>query len=215
MFHPVGSKPSSVYWRRRLLLIGAAVAIVVLGILTATTLTGGDKGSVAGGSPSAHRGGSTSATHTSAASTPAASSSSASTSGASTAVPTTCKLAALQVAAVVGQKSYRVGESPTVELQVTNSGPDPCVQNLADSQIELRVYNGSSRVWGSHDCAIQPGTNNRTLAVGRPYLSAVVWGGLSSQPGCKGQRQRIGAGTYTLYALLSGKSGTPTTFTIT
>ena len=41
-----------------------------------------------------------------------------------------------------------------LQLQVTNTGAQPCVQDLADKQVELRVYNGESRVWGSHDCKI-------------------------------------------------------------
>jgi hypothetical protein len=101
-----------------------------------------------------------------------------------------------------------------VLLQVTNTGSAPCVQNLADSQVELRVYNGESRVWGSHDCTVQPGVSDRTLAVGQPVRVSVVWSGLSSQPKCAGTRQRVGAGTYTLYALLSGKEGTAIQFSV-
>jgi hypothetical protein len=125
-----------------------------------------------------------------------------------------CQAGALKVAAVVDKPSYRVGEQPMVLLQVTNTGSAPCVQNLADSQVELRVYNGESRVWGSHDCTVQPGVSDRTLAVGQPVRVSVVWSGLSSQPKCAGTRQRVGAGTYTLYALLSGKEGTAIQFSV-
>jgi hypothetical protein len=99
-------------------------------------------------------------------------------------------------------------------LQVTNTGRAPCVQDLADSQVELRVYNGESRVWGSHDCSIQPGTSERMLAVGAPVRVSIVWSGLSSQPKCAGTRQRVGAGTYTLYALLSGHEGVAAQFAV-
>jgi len=125
-----------------------------------------------------------------------------------------CKPAALKVAAVAQRPSYRVGAKPMVLLQVTNTGPAPCVQDLADSQVELRVYNGESRVWGSHDCTIEPGKATRTLAVGQPVRVSIVWSGLSSQPKCAGTRQRVGAGTYTLYALLSGHVGTAAQFSL-
>ena len=92
-------------------------------------------------------------------------------------------------------------------MVVTNRGPAPCVQDLSDSQIELRVYNGSARVWGSHDCLVQPGTSPSTLPVGQPIRRAVEWSGLSSQPGCAGVRTRVAAGTYTLYAYLAGQAG--------
>jgi len=107
-----------------------------------------------------------------------------------------------------------VGDEPVLELQVTNTGDAPCVQDLADSQVELKVYNGESRVWGSHDCQIQPGTNPMTLEVGQPVRVSITWSGLSSEPHCAGTRQRVGAGTYTLYASLSGHTGKAGTFTI-
>ncbi|MEO9140477.1 MAG: hypothetical protein ABI345_15615 [Jatrophihabitans sp.] len=97
---------------------------------------------------------------------------------------------------------------------MTNDGKQPCVQDLADSTVELKVYNGESRVWGSHDCEIQPGTADRTLAVGQTVRVSIKWSGLTSQPGCTGTRQRVGAGTYTLYATLSGKTGKATQFSI-
>ncbi len=103
---------------------------------------------------------------------------------------------------------------PMLELQVTNVGKAPCVQDLADKQIVLKVYNGESRVWGSHDCATQPGTQLRTLAVNNSVRVTITWSGLTSQPdNCK-SRQRVGAGTYTLYASLSGKTGKAAQFTI-
>ena len=119
------------------------------------------------------------------------------------------------MAAAVGASTYPVTGKPLVELQVRNVGKAPCVQDLADRQIQLLVYNGTSRVWGSHDCAVQPGVDKRTLAVGQPYRYGIVWGGLTSQPGCdQATRQHIGAGTYTLYASLSGKTGSSTQFTV-
>lgn len=111
-------------------------------------------------------------------------------------------------------QTYKVGDEPVVELQVTNTGAMPCVQDLADPQVELKIYNGESRVWGSHDCEVRSGTDDRTLAVNRPVRVTVTWSGLTSRPNCAGQRQRVGVGTYTLYAALSGKTGKATQFSI-
>ena len=130
------------------------------------------------------------------------------------AAPLPCTPAQLQVQAVVGQQQYAIGDQPVLTLQVTNEGALPCTQDVADSQIELRVYNGASRVWGSHDCQIQPGVDVRTLLTGHPAGFSIVWSGLTSQPQCAGTRQRVGAGTYTLYAALSGHDGTAAQFTI-
>lgn len=220
MFHPVGSQPPSVYWRRRLLLIGSMALLVILLILTAKTLTsgGGGKPAGAGGATTpvlSTSAGSTSRSHTShPPSTSPASTASPASTGSSSAAPPQCQPSDLSVAAVSSQPTYQVNDQPVLELQVTNTGSKPCVQDLADKQVELRVYNGESRVWGSHDCQVQPGTTERVLAVRMPVRVAVTWSGLTSQPHCAGTRQRVGAGTYTLYALLAGHTGKATQFTI-
>jgi hypothetical protein len=101
-----------------------------------------------------------------------------------------------------------------LSLLVTDKGSAACVQNLADTQIVLRVYNGESRVWGSHDCKIEPGADKRTLMGGSTVRVSIVWSGFSSAPKCAGARQRVGVGTYTLYASLAGREGHAAQFTI-
>ncbi|MDT4960215.1 MAG: hypothetical protein QOD31_4014 [Pseudonocardiales bacterium] len=213
MLHPIGTRPPAVYWRRRLALF---IALLVLVVLTAWVLRpGGDKKQAAADtSPHSTPHSTSHAAPTSAHPTSKHASTSAKASSTRSPVAAPCQAGALKVAAVVDKPSYRVGEQPMVLLQVTNTGSAPCVQNLADSQVELRVYNGESRVWGSHDCTVQAGVSDRTLAVGQPVRVSVVWSGLSSQPKCAGTRQRVGAGTYTLYALLSGKEGTAIQFSV-
>ncbi len=72
---------------------------------------------------------------------------------------TGCPGGTLKLAAATAAPSFQLGASRRLALQVTNTGSNPCVADLSDTQIELRVYNGSARVWGSHDCQIQPGTS--------------------------------------------------------
>lgn len=244
MFHPIGPQPPSVYWRRRFVIIATAVLLLVLIVLTIRAMASGAAGRprAAGGvhpapthaSPqnystqvpgAASRQYSTSP-RASARTTPgrrrhaakghrvAAAPSSSTASPSSSAPPPACTPAQLAIQAVAGQSTYHVGDKPVVMLQVTNNGPQPCVQDLADRQIVLKVYNGESRVWGSHDCEIQPGTDDRVLAVGNPVRVSITWSGLTSQPGCHGTRHRVGAGTYTLYASLAGHQGKATQFSI-
>jgi Protein of unknown function (DUF4232) len=224
MFHPIGSQPPSVYWRRRLILLGSIGLLLVLMILTVkiATSNGSEPSRAAGnGTPTAHTTPTTRSTPPSSpANTGRSSSSSSSSSGSSSPAKSSsvaaepCAAKDLQVAAVSSKPNFSVGDEPVLELQVTNTGDAPCVQDLADPQVELKVYNGESRVWGSHDCQIEPGTNPMTLEVGQPVRVSVTWSGLSSQPHCAGTRQRVGAGTYTLYAALSGHTGKATQFTI-
>jgi hypothetical protein len=208
-------------------LLTSIAVLILLSVLTMRTLASGSPKPGSAALPPGPSGSSGPTSHTStAASTPtqtptpaptaAGTASSASpASGAQSAVSAPCKPAQLKVEALVGKPTYAVGDQPELVLQVTNAGPAACVQDVADSQIELRVYNGTSRVWGSHDCQIQPGVDLRTFDVGKPAGFSVVWSGLSSQPSCAGTRQRVGAGTYTLYASLAGQDGTIAQFSIT
>jgi hypothetical protein len=238
MFHPVGSQPPSVYWRRRFLVLATLVLLLLLVVLTVRAITSGAAGKPrAAGSNHPGRQHSThprvatqdsgsDSRHHSVSAMPSKSarahhharrhhpSPGPSSSSTSAAPPPACTPSQLAVQAVVGQPTYHVGEKPVVMLQVTNTGSAPCVQDLADKQIVLKVYNGESRVWGSHDCEVQPGTDNRVLEVGRPVRVSVTWSGLTSQPGCAGTRHRVGAGTYTLYAYLAGHEGKAAQFSI-
>ncbi|MCW2521809.1 MAG: hypothetical protein JWO63_144 [Frankiales bacterium] len=125
-----------------------------------------------------------------------------------------CTSKQLKIAAASDAKSYPVNSTPVLSLIVTDLGPRPCITDLADKQIELRVYAGSARVWGSHDCEVQPGTSKVTLPVGKPIRREIQWSGLSSQPACAGIRQRVPPGTYTVLAFLAGRQGTAATFTM-
>jgi hypothetical protein len=224
MFHPVGPQPPSVYWRRRLVVLGSVVVLIVLLAMTLKVLAsdgddpagaGNDKANAAAsGSPPGKTSGASSKPATSSTRRTASSSRASTSSPASSRATPACTANALSVAAVTGKGTYKVGDQPLLELQVTNTGAKPCTQDLADSQVELKVYNGESRVWGSHDCKIQPGRNPRTLTPDSAVRVAITWSGLSSRPGCAGTRQRVGAGTYTLYAVLSGKTGRATQFSI-
>jgi len=221
MFHPVGHQSASVYWRRRLFLIASVIALIGLIAVSAHVALSKDTGKPVAGT-SGHTTPHTTAsvppaTHSTSRppSTPTTShSGSPSGSGSSSVAAVACTTSQLIVQAKTSKSAYSVGTEPVLMLQVTDKSTVPCTQNLADSQIVMRVYNGVSRVWGSHDCTVEPGTDIRTLAVGQPVQISIVWSGLSSQPKCAGTRQRVGAGTYTLYVSLSGQDGTAAQFAL-
>jgi len=221
MLRPIGSLPPTVYWRRRLMVLAPLVliAITVYVIVNAggssKPAAGPSTSSSAPGSsaPASSPAGSSSAPTTAPSSTPATTPASTPATSASV-TPKACAAAALSSTAVVSAPSYAVGATPTLYIQVTNIGTVPCLVDLSDSQIEMLVYNGASRVWGSHDCQVAPNTPVVTLPVNSPVSRSVVWTGLSSQPACAGTRVRVGAGTYTLHVRLAGVEGKTATFTL-
>lgn len=123
-----------------------------------------------------------------------------------------CLPASLSIRSATDAPSYPVNASPALRIVIANTSPQPCTADLSDQQIELFVYFGEARIWGSHDCNIEPGTAVQTLPAGQPVTREIVWSGLSSEPGCAATRQRAPAGTYTLRATLAGVAGTPVTF---
>ena len=201
------------------MLLASVIALLVLIVLTVHAVRSDGQGTAAAGSatptstavavtPSPTAKSTASGTKSSAKpsgsrrGSPAGTSSSAASSSA--VPPPACDVKSLAITSVTGKSTYSVGDTPLLQMQVANTGSKPCVQDLADRQVEMRVYNGESRVWGSHDCQIQPGTQVRTLAPNMPVRVAITWSGRTSQPGCDGTRQRVGAGTYTLYTALAG-----------
>src|SRR4051794_4025085 len=121
MFHPIGPQPPSVYWRRRLVLFAAVLALLVLLALTLKTVASGgnDPASAQGTGPTTgHTSGSTSASHaspsrhTSKSRTPSTVSSSkvAPPSHSSSTPPPACDAKNLSVAAITGKDAYQVGD---------------------------------------------------------------------------------------------------------
>ena len=221
MLHPVGNLPAHVYWRRRLFF----VALPVLGIiLIAWALLSGGGGSHPAAktsatsttpsatptSPIARDTGSVTVTTT----TPTATSPSLALTAAKGADKGFCTPADLTVTATAAQKSFVVKSKPTLYMQVTDVAAAPCKLDVADKHVEWRVYSGDVRVWGSHDCAITPGTNVVTLMPQRAVRLSITWSGLTSTPGCTGTRIVVQAGTYRLYAYLNGKQSPASTFEI-
>ncbi|SDI95440.1 hypothetical protein SAMN05444157_0970 [Frankineae bacterium MT45] len=209
MFHPVGSRPPTTYWRRRLILL----SIVVLAVVTVYVLFSlGSSDSSSNASKSSSPGAATTSTVNSTTASEPSGTPNTSPSPKAVASVGPCPQSALTIRAGTSAPSYPVSAQPVLYMQVTNIGAVPCAKDLSDTQIELVVYNGASRVWGSHDCQIIPGTSIQTLAVNMPIARSITWTGLSSQPGCVGVRQHVAAGTYTLRASLGGVQGTPATF---
>jgi hypothetical protein len=100
------------------------------------------------------------------------------------------------------------GGKPTFELRVANPSRTPCLRALDKGLQELVILDGvGRRLWGSHDCFPETNRDTRTLAPGEVVAFPVVWGGLTSAPGCAGARVPLHPGNY----VVRGRLGTKTT----
>lgn len=242
MLHPVGKLPARVYWRRRLVFVGLPLLVII--VLLWTALSGGGSrpssrntsstttrpSSSVPATPSAQPRDSESigvstttppaaaATSNSAASarssSAAAKSSAAAASSIAAAGKGLCTTSNLDVTAETAKKSFAVHAKPGLSMLVTNTSTASCRLDVADKHVEWRVYSGDVRVWGSHDCAEQAGSNVMTLTARQAIRLSISWSGLTSSSPCTASRIAVQAGTYTLFAYLDGKRSPATTFTI-
>jgi hypothetical protein len=173
---PVGPLPASTYWRRRLVLLVAFVAVVLLARMP---FGGGSdaKGSLSAPSPNPSPSSSAPSPIPSAAAV-------APVAAASPAAPAACGDAALQVTVVADATSYAKGAAPRFTLSVVNTGTVACRRGLGPDAVELRVFSGEDRIWSSDDCSKGTGQGVLELPPNDPRQLTVQWPGKRTKPGC-------------------------------
>ncbi len=170
--NPVGPQPSSVYWRRRLvvgLLLLAVIAIVVL-ILVQPRGEGVKPPDVKQTN---------------------------SQSDAPVDPDAACVPAVVQVTAVTDKSSYAAGENPMLSLTVTNTGATACTINAGTTQQEYLITSGDELYWSSKDCQTGAVDAPVILQPGVPLSSAtpIVWDRTRSSPStCEAERAKVPGG---------------------
>jgi hypothetical protein len=231
VLHPVGPLPARVYWRRRLVVLGALLAVLGAGVWGAVLLTGRS----ASGDTTTTAGSSTEAEPTPALEQVVPSLTAVRTPTPPEPVPVTPPPAADEPAPVAAAPepggpctddllavevrtpgTAAVGAKPVFELVVVNTSAVPCVRDLDKALQELILLDSAgARVWGSNDCFPESGADVRTLAPGEPVVFPVLWGGLTSTPGCAGERTPPPAGSYAVRGRLDTVGSPDAALTLT
>lgn len=133
--NPVGPQPSSVYWRRRLVVLLGLVAVIVIIVLI--VVGRGSAADTGGTEPSPKPGASTS---------PAPLGAPGAADGAD------CDAGQITVEAITDQGNYAAGELPLLSLSVTNTGTNDCLLNAGTSQQVYTITSGTDQYWISTDC---------------------------------------------------------------
>jgi hypothetical protein len=120
---PVGRQPQSVYWRRRLAVLGGLVIIIVI-IVLIIVRPGSAK-------PTANETNTPSAPPTTA---------------------VACKSADVQVVAKTDALSYAPGVDPMLSLTITNTGTKPCSFKDGSDVQKYVITSGTDTIWSSTDC---------------------------------------------------------------
>ncbi|MFI6870598.1 hypothetical protein [Nocardia sp. NPDC050406] len=221
MLEPNGPLPPEIYWRRRLLAIGAiAVALALVLWLAFALLRGGgdDKADAAAATSTAETNkaaGSSSGAPESKSGSPSASAN-ASASARPAAQGKQCPDQSLAVKVTVGQPTYKTGEQPVFGIVITNISSTACERDMGSGlqQISVSSLDGQRRMWASTDCYPDGTPDVRTLNPGQQAAFTVTWSGSSSQPNCAGERVPVPPGPYTVVAQLGSVRSSPEPFNI-
>ena len=187
--NPVGPQPSSVYWRRRLVLLGLLAAVVII-VLLIVWPRGGDD-------------------------TPVATNDAGSPNTAEPEEPidpdaeaVACAAGTVTVAAITDKDAYAAGEQPLLSLSLTNTGTAPCLFNAGSDVQEYRITSGEDPIWNSRDCQTAPVAADVELAPGVALTTApFAWDRTRSDSAtCTGERPQVTAGgaTYRLAVTVDG-----------
>ncbi len=212
VFRPVGPQPPSVYWVRRLLML--VVVLVVLAVVWWLLPFGSGSGEPtdpnAAGNPSESP-----STDITPSTTPTPShtkTKSKSPTGSPTEEP--CADGDIEVTATTDAGSYPANALPVFTLSVATTSAEPCLRDVGQAALELRVSSGGAKVWSSDDCSPGGETHEIVLEPGKPFVQTLTWGRQLSQPGCPSPVEKAAPGEYQLVGRNIEKLSQPDPFTL-
>lgn len=233
---PVGPLPTAVYWRRRLAVVGALAALLVI-----TLYACGGSDEAKDGKPAADNKPSTPAPLPIETGTPdGGAGDSTPTDAPDTSEPggaepdgaepdpgqrlpaappasevAMCADSALLLTAAPVKPSYPAGAHARFNLVIKNVSDQPCKRDLGADQQELKLMFGQQRFWSSDDCSPAHGSRIVVLRASESFRFWVVWDGKSSVTGCKATRTAAKPGTYQLLGRLADKLSPAATVKLT
>lgn len=218
VIEPTGPLPSTVYWRRRLAAIGAALVTLLLivwivGMFSSDGEASQPTNAAAASSSNPPPSMSESAAASSSSTTPPPSPTSETPPPPPPGPPQPCPDDVIGVTAKANKPFYTLGDQPELSMDITNTGPVPCIRDIGRQHRELTVLtaDGATVLWSSNHCLNAVGTETRVLQPKETFNYGTKWAGSTSKEGC-GAHTRVGAGDYLLVAKLAGKASSPVVF---
>jgi hypothetical protein len=226
----VGPLPPAVYWRRRAVVLGAVLVVIVLfayscggsGKSDASTKTGSTSSSSPEPSaPADSDSGQTASESPSAEASADASPSTDSGTGGNTGTdepsvdPTLCTNDEMLLTPVPATKQLPAGATLQLTLKIKNKSARTCRRDVgADLQeLYIVVRGGAQKVWSSDDCGGPHGHDMESFTPSFERSYSITWNGLYSTS-CKGQDSPP-PGEYQLYGRLGTERSSPVTLTLT
>lgn len=200
--NPAGPLPASIYWRRRIVIIGVLLALVA-GVVWACSRNSGaepkassaasktsDLPTVPAETASPTVSATPSPTPSGSTGTGTATPSGTTSSTAASPKPskrdgkTLCPASDLRVSVRTDQKFYSAKEEPKFTVIIVNLRKSSCYVDLGTAAASLTVISGKDRVWSNIDCSKRPGEQLKKFASGDVYTSTMTWQRNRSAKGC-------------------------------
>ncbi|MFL6070721.1 MAG: hypothetical protein ACJ72Y_05505 [Actinomycetes bacterium] len=193
VLRPVGDLPPSVYWVRRLIVLG--VLLLVFALVWWVWPSGGDDAGPTSSEPT---------TTPTVSSTPLTSSPAPSTSETkkdkTKSNKPSCKDSDVEVKVSTDADSYPPDEDPAITFSVENISDKTCSRDIGQAANELQITSGGSQVWSSDDCNPGGEVAVDNLRPGDRFVQTVTWPRIQSAEGCPTPEQDAAPGTYQVIA---------------
>ncbi|MBB5477965.1 hypothetical protein [Micromonospora parathelypteridis] len=236
----VGPLPPAVYWRRRVVVLGAGLLFLIVLLYSCTGSGRSDGDPKAGGTPtsaptSAESPGSgsggpvltpqTGAPPTSADPDAASNPSPAITSNepqlgaaAGSVDDSTCTDAEIRVVSVASPTSVQRGAMVDLQLKIKNTSDRTCSRNVGADLQEIFIKSGAEKIWSSDTCGKVQGSDVQSFIPTFERSYKVAWNGRDTSR-CDGSGLAAGPfpplGTYEVFARVGTKLSAPVKLTVT
>jgi hypothetical protein len=214
--------PQAVYWRRRL--VALLIAMAVLSLITwaffgALGLSAGPSGTPAHGgtshgqaAPGGSGPGGAGTGSVGGGNTQSQKSSPAALRASAGARSRPCSRGDVVLSLLASQAAYASPRLPQFSIDVVGTGPPTCTFNVGARHVALVIRSGSVRVWSSADCPSGSGSLVLDLQRGVPTTLSITWNRQNSAPGCAGPSSAMPAGTYSATVTDGGLASNSVTF---
>jgi hypothetical protein len=236
----VGSLPSSVYWRRRAVVAGGVLVLVLVTTYACAGQSGGsEQGKSAQGGKGAQSAGSSptapptkpivltpSPGEASNGAPPFGSGGGGGTNTGATGAGTggktgtgagngdgSCTDAELSLSLAADPAPVRFGEPSRLILRIRNTANHTCTRDVGAQMQELYIQADKSTLWSSDKCDGKNGQNIVTFEPNALEEYSFSWDGTATDAGCT-NRRAVPRGTYRLYGRVGTKTSDPAVLTV-
>lgn len=121
--------------------------------------------------------------------------------------PVGCQADAVSLELGLPGGAVDAGSRVDVPITITNTGQVPCLLDVGNASLELRVTSGDDTVWTTAQCPASGNERQILLATGAVEESTITWSGRRSAADCPSDTREARAGTYRVQVALAVDGG--------